>query len=363
MNLYFKALFISALIFAFSSAWASSNHAGHLQDSEELSRVLDEFRDALGFRAKKTSVFLIGGSARSLLLSTVYKQPLRMKDFDIAIVDHESSERKVRNYSQSLKKAGFGKEKQVSEKSWVKGWGLFFNHCSSGLLVDFVSTPSLKLLMERNGLTNIERVKIEIPYNLTLTEVLAQIALASKGSVGESSFASLPFVTDPNAGLKGWLDKKIELVLKDELAEVPTTTAMRLIRMHFRLGAEFGSELQQELKSHIASENLGDQLGRATRHFTYFFDDEALGAELKLANELGIINKLAPSASRLIDSLSVRQIEQMVFTDTGPAPWSDEALRTTRFKKFLSHLSEEDQNLFTRQLVGFYPELDSIPEN
>jgi hypothetical protein len=247
----------------------------------ELSHTIDEFRSALGIVRSQQSIYLIGGTARGLLLTALYSEALKIKDIDIAVVDAKASKERIELLSQVLEDSGFGNKKQIGEKAWVNGWGFFHTHKRTGALIDFVITPESQLLHQRNGLTNIERVKIEIPYNLSLLKVLGQILEHWNARSRDVAISSLPFVFDPDQGLKAWREVDIKVVLGSELAEVPTTTAMRLIRMHMKLGQDMPRDLKHKLRQLILNEDITNKRSRASRHFTYFFDDYFLASSVK----------------------------------------------------------------------------------
>jgi hypothetical protein len=326
----------------------------------ELSHTIDEFRSALGIVRSQQSIYLIGGTARGLLLTALYSEALKIKDIDIAVVDAKASKERIELLSQVLEDSGFGNKKQIGEMAWVIGWGFFHTHNLTGALIDFVITPESQLLHQRNGLTNIERVKIEIPYNLSLLKVLGQILEHWNARSRDVAISSLPFVFDPDQGLKAWREVDIKVVLGSELAEVPTTTAMRLMLMHMKLGQDMPRDLKHKLRQLILNEDITNKRSRASRHFTYFFDDYFLGRELKLANELGVLEKIAPSAKLFVDFVSVGDLDQLIPFDAARGPLSAEEYRAKRFQRFLSFLSLEDRQLLVRETHGFYPQLTSL---
>jgi hypothetical protein len=79
-----------------------------------------------------------------------------------------------------------------------------------------------------------------------------------------------------------------------------------------------------------------------------------------LANELGVLEKIAPSAKLFVDFVSVGDLDQLIPFDAARGPLSAEEYRAKRFQRFLSFLSLEDRQLLVRETHGFYPQLTSL---
>ena len=279
----------------------------------QVSRTVDEIRNLIKAPEKNKSVYLIGGTARGILDHLLYSKPLKLKDIDIAVVlDRRVKKIDAEKLSQGLEDANISKLKAISSKAWADGVGLFHTHIRTDALLDIGIYPSFEMLQAKNGVLNIERILLEIPPDGNLLSVADSIELDWVTHSDLALLSNNKFVYDSDQGYMSWRNKQPRLILESEVKELPVITTMRIIRNFSKLQVAMDDIMKQKLKGFLSAPNLNFDRTRATRHFTYFFDDMNLGEELKLARELGVVEKLFPSAADYINHRSAAEINQEI---------------------------------------------------
>ena len=97
---------------------------------------------------------------------------------------------------------------------------------------------------------------------------------------------------------------------------------------------------------------------RASRHFTYFFDDLDLARELKIAQRIGLFRHFLPSLDPWIKTQSVRGLEKLFPYPEATKPVLTEDYRVDRFEPLLEYLTLSERQTLLNLLAGFYPQIN-----
>jgi len=351
----YKILFILFFIPSFSLA-----DSGEI-DLSLVSTKVEQLRAVLDLENKKT--YITGGTALSILDHVLFLKPLKMKDIDVAVISPDIDEKEARVFSKKLSQNGNSKERDVVSKAWADGWGFFHTYEDIEHLLDLAIFPSEEILNSKNGILNIERVKIELNDGETLLSVVQKITASwSKVNRDLARIKELPGVVDASEGFKSWKLRSPKIVLVEELETLPVIAAMRIIRLHVKIDAELSPELKGILKENLKKDDLVFDRLRAARHFSYFFGDDRVADELSFASEIGLLKKLYPSIANYVAKVNARELSNILrISLEGDKKRGVDELRLYRLRNLVQVASVEERIQLQSQLSEFYSGVDLSP--
>ena len=299
------------------------------------------------------TLYVVGGSANSLLMHVITNTPIKMRDFDVSFIDSEISEHRARALSQRLEALRLSDEKLVEPKTWAAGWGIFHNVKNNPLILDLIIYREPEGLFDAGGILDIEKVKIEIPPGKRLADVVDELRAEWVRALDLKSLVQLPLITE-GQGFLSWINKEPHIVRIEEVRRTPLVATMRIVRNFSKLGVSLSASESRLLTDSLSAAKVQPASQKIVRQFSYLFADPTFAEQLMLLTSLGFFRHLFPSLENFFHEKDRAQLTAFFeikspFTDSSP-----EDIITQRLRKLLPFLDSADRLLYETKMAEFY---------
>ncbi len=291
--------------------------------SEWIGRIQKLVKKEFGYG----TVWIAGGSSRTILDHIYFKKPLKMRDLDLFFVaGRREEEATAWRLADAIEKAGIARfeRRKIRPKSRVNphlppgnaanqqlgykaGYGIHLVH-------DIHPILSLSIFhevkdLELNGIMNVD--KIMIP--LTDGHSLAGFAQNVLGKIPYWKLAEEGVIVDQYEGYLAWLEKKPEILNWLSLTVEPPMKSIRILRSYAKCGySELPDSIQSKFSELVKNADEPKDPFEMMRSFLKILSDKLVSPQLAMLTSLGTLEFISPELQKSLAGLGAEEIRERV---------------------------------------------------
>jgi len=300
--------------------------------SEWIGRIQKLAKKEFGYG----TVWIAGGSSRTVLDHVYFKKPLKMRDLDLFFVAGKREEEATAwRLAEAIEKAGIARfeRKKIRAKSRVNphlppgkaanqqlgykaGYGIHLVHETHPILSLSIFHEAKDL--ELNGIMNVDKIMIRLEDG----QSLAGFAQNVLGKVPYWKLAEQGVIEDKYEGYLAWLEKKPEILNWLSLSVEPPMKSIRILRSYAKCGYSALPETIQGRFSELVktAEEPKDHF-EMMRSFLKILSDKLVAPQLAMLTSIGTLEFISPELQKSLKGLSaadiLARIEQGISDERG----------------------------------------------
>lgn len=269
------------------------------------------------------SLWIAGGSSRTILDHVYFKKPLKMRDLDIFFVAGKKEEEATAwRLADRIEEAGIARfeRRVIRPKSRVNphlpeaeqlgykaGFGIHLVHDTFPILSLSIFHEMKDL--ELNGIMNVDKIMIRLEAGKTLTTFCGtELVWTPYWKLTQQNV-----IEDKFNGYEAWVEKRPEILNWLSLKVEPPMKSIRVLRSFAKCGhSELPPETKAKFQELVAAADAPKDPFEMMRSFLKILSDKLVAPQLAMLASIGTLRFLSPELQRNLEGLTAAEIEMLI---------------------------------------------------
>ncbi len=287
--------------------------------SEWIGRIQKLAKKEFGYG----TVWIAGGSSRTVLDHVYFGKPLKMRDLDLFFVAGKREEEATAwRLAEGIEKAGIARfeRKKIRPKSRVNphlppgkasnqqlgykaGYGIHLVHDTFPILSLSIFHEAKDL--ELNGIMNVDKIMIRLEDGQSLAGFVKNVL----GTTPYWKLAGDGVIVDQHEGYLAWLEKKPEILNWLSLSVEPPMKSIRILRSYAKCGySALPETIQTQFRELVQTAEEPKDPFEMMRSFLKILSDKLVAPQLAMLASIGTLEFISPELQKSLAGLSADEI-------------------------------------------------------